>query len=87
MARGRPGAVLHQGDTLLSASVDLEGGVPRIGCPMRLFGFRPTGPWGRDYDPHPDGDRFLMLRALPRFDIEEVDAIVLMQSWAARFER
>jgi len=77
-----------KGDTLFSVSVDFDdGGVPRIGRPMRLFAFRPTGPWGRDYDPHPDGDRFLMLRALPRFDIEEVDAIVLMQSWAGRFER
>jgi len=76
-----------KGDTLLSVSIEVGGGVPRIGRPKQLFAFRPTGPWGRDYDPHPDGSRFLMLRALPRYDIEEVDAIVLVQNWASRFPR
>jgi serine/threonine protein kinase/dipeptidyl aminopeptidase/acylaminoacyl peptidase len=75
------------GGALFAVSVEYDGDPPRIGRPTRLFAPVSSGPWSLDYDPSPNGERFLMLRALPRADIEDVDAIVLIQNWAAGFQR
>ena len=77
------------GDAVMAVSVEMDPTFS-VGVPEVLF----TGSfWSSDqsrpnYDIHPDGQRFLMMRAgIERGDSAESSSIIVVQNWLTELER
>jgi serine/threonine-protein kinase len=75
----------RSGDTVMTVPVQTEP-IFRLGTPQKLF----TGRYRDDWDIHPDGKRFLMLKASAAADekpVTEAPKIVVVLNWLEELKR